>query len=757
MAHKTKQSSKKLTDKILEVVATKSNATFNYRQMSAALGMNTPKQHRAVALALAELAFDGDIVEVSPGKYKQTARGTTALGTFVRRSNGKNSVITDDDGEPIFVAERNSQHALNGDRVRVSIAAARRGAEPEAEVIEIVEKKDQVFIGTLEIDRRGKMAILNTDSKFMANDIFIPANKLKGGGHGDKAVVRITSWPEDAKNPRGEVVDVLGKKGENNTEIHAILAEYGLPYKYPESVERAAQKISEGITKEVIAKREDMRSVTTFTIDPKDAKDFDDALSIRWLPNGNREVGVHIADVTHYVKPDTIIDREAQKRATSVYLVDRVVPMLPEHLSNGVCSLRPNEEKLTFSCVFEMDQNARVKNYRIVRTVIESNRRFTYEEAQEVIENGEGEYAREILELDRLAKILRKERYENGSVDFDRAEVRFDIDENGHPVGVYFKESKDANKLIEEFMLLANKTVAMTIGKVPKGKKEKAFVYRVHDMPDPGRLEDLSRLAKTFGFRVKSSGTSAEVNKSINRMLADVKGRGEENFLSTLAIRSMAKAVYTTNNIGHYGLGFDYYTHFTSPIRRYPDMMVHRLLERYLQGGRSVSHEKLEDRCKHSSAMEQLAANAERSSIKYKQVEYMGDHLGQEYEGMISGVTEWGLYVEINDNKCEGLVPVRDLADDYYDIDEKNYSLVGRRKGTRYRLGDTVKVRVARINLERKQLDFVLVDGSHQQKNEDQMGRTVSVAQALKEPERRGATRKTGKGQKKRNEKRKRK
>lgn len=757
MAHKTKKSSIKLTDKILEVVAAKNNATFNYRQMSAALGMNTPKQHRAVALALAELAYDGDIVEVSPGKYKQTARGTTALGTFVRRSNGKNSVITDDDGEPIFVAERNSQHALNGDRVRVSIAAARRGAEPEAEVIEIVEKKDQVFIGTLEIDRRGKMAILNTDSKFMANDIFIPANKLKGGGNGDKAVVRITSWPEDAKNPRGEVVDVLGKKGENNTEIHAILAEYGLPYKYPESVERAAQKISEGITPDVIAQREDMRSVTTFTIDPKDAKDFDDALSIRWLPNGNREVGVHIADVTHYVKPDTIIDREAQKRATSVYLVDRVVPMLPEHLSNGVCSLRPNEEKLTFSCVFEMDQNARVKNYRIVRTVIESNRRFTYEEAQEVIEKGEGEYAREILELDRLAKILRKDRYENGSVDFDRAEVRFDIDEKGHPVGVYFKESKDANKLIEEFMLLANKTVATTIGKVPKGKKEKAFVYRVHDIPDPGKLEDLSRLAKTFGFRVKSSGTSAEVNKSINRMLADVKGRGEENFLSTLAIRSMAKAIYTTDNIGHYGLGFDYYTHFTSPIRRYPDMMVHRLLERYLQGGRSVSHEKLEDRCKHSSAMEQLAANAERSSIKYKQVEYMGDHLGQEYEGMISGVTEWGLYVELNDNKCEGLVPVRDLADDYYDIDEKNYSLVGRRKGIRYRLGDTVKVRVVRINLERKQLDFVLVDDSQRQKNEDQMGRTVSVAQALKEPERRGGTRKTGKGQKKRNDKRKRK
>lgn len=721
----------KLSQRVLEAASTFNNSSFNYKHIAAALNMGTPKQHRGIALALAELAFDGDLIEVAPGLYKQTVRGNTAEGTFVRRSNGKNSVIIDGDNEPIFVAERNSMHALNGDRVRVNIAAGRRGAEPEAEVLEILEKKDQVFIGTLSIE--GNIALLNTDSKFLANDIFIPTKRLKGGKTGDKAVVKITNWPDDAKNPWGEVIDILGKKGENNTEIHAILAEYGLPYRYPEAVEKAAARIDAGITDEVVGQREDMRSVTTFTIDPKDAKDFDDALSCRRLANGNWEVGVHIADVTHYVLPDTIIDREAQQRATSVYLVDRVVPMLPEHLSNGICSLRPDEDKLTFSCIFEMDDDARVLKYRIARTVTRSNRRFTYDEAQDVIETGKGDFADEILTLDRLAKILRKRRYENGSVEFDREEVRFDIDEKGHPVGVYFKESKDANKLIEEFMLLANRTVAQHIGQVPKGKKAKAFVYRVHDMPDPGKLEDLSKLARTFGFRVKASGSARDVNKSINRMLADVKGRGEENFLSTLAIRSMAKAIYTTDNIGHYGLGFDYYTHFTSPIRRYPDMMVHRLLDRYLSGGRSVNHDKLQEQCKHSSDMEQLAANAERSSIKYKQVEYMGDHLGQTYEGMISGVTEWGLYVELNENKCEGLVPVRDLADDYYDFDEKNYCLIGRRRGNRYRLGDTVKVRVARINLDKKQLDFVLIDDQHPLRNphEDQMGNNVSVAQAL--------------------------
>ena len=524
--------------------------------------------------------------------------------------------------------------------------------------------------------------------------------------------MRITDWPDDEKSPRGKVEDVLGRTGENTAEMHAILAEFGLPYKYPQAVEAAAHKIGAGITDDVVAQRVDMRPVTTFTIDPRDAKDFDDALSIATLPNGNYQVGVHIADVTHYVRPESIIEREAQKRATSVYLVDRTIPMLPEHLSNGICSLNPNEDKLTFSVVFEMTPDGRVVDSKICRTVINSNRRFTYEEAQERIETGKGDYADEINTLDKLAKILRKQRYENGSVDFDRVEVRFEIDETGHPTDVYFKRSLDANKLIEEFMLLANKTVATFIGNVPKSakKKPKAFVYRVHDQPDPGKLGDLATLSRTFGYKVRATGSPREINRSLNRMLDAVKGKGEENFLSTLAIRSMATAVYTTENIGHYGLGFDYYTHFTSPIRRYPDMMVHRLLERYLQGGRSVNVEKLEDQCKHSSEMEQLAANAERASIKYKQVEYMQDHLGEVYTGIISGVTEWGLYVEINDNKCEGLVPMRDLADDYYDFDEKNYCLVGRRHNNRYRLGDEVKVQVARADLYKKQLDFVIVD-----------------------------------------------
>lgn len=716
---------------VMAYIAQQKNATFNYKQAAYAIGAESASSHRAIAMMLAEMAFDGELIEVSPGKYKSPQRNNVTIGTFVRRSNGKNSVVTDEDSESIFVAERNSMHALNGDRVKVIVSAARKGVEPEAEVLEIIEKKEQTFIGTLRVERQ--YAYLLTDSKFLATDIFIPRNKLRGGKTGDKAIARITSWPDDAKNPVGEVIDILGETGDNTTEMHAILAEFGLPYRYPENVNAAAECIDAGITPEVIGMREDMREVPTFTIDPKDAKDFDDALSIRKLLSGNYEVGVHIADVTYYVKPGTLLDKEAQKRATSVYLVDRVVPMLPEHLSNGICSLRPDEEKLTFSCIFEMNDKAQMLKSHIARTVIKSNRRFTYDEAQQIIETGVGDYSEEIMTLDRLAKILRAERYANGSVEFDRAEVRFDIDETGHPVGVYFKESKDANKLIEEFMLLANKTVATAIGCPPARKKPKAFVYRVHDMPDPGKLADLSKIARTFGFKVKDHGSSREVNRSINSMLADVKGRGEENFLSTLAIRSMAKAVYTTVNVGHYGLAFDYYTHFTSPIRRYPDMMVHRLLERYLSGGRSVNAGKLEELCKHSSDMEQLAANAERASIKYKQVEYMGDHMGEVYKGVISGVTEWGLYVELTDSMCEGLVPVRDLADDYYDFDESNYCLVGRRRGTRYRLGDNVTVKVARASLEKKQLDFVLVDEKGNPAQPDNAQREVSVAQALNE------------------------
>ncbi len=728
----TKKNIERLIAQVKDYIDRQGNATFNYKNVAQDLGITSHANIGDIAVILETLAFDGEIVEVTPGRYKSLRRSNVTTGVFVRRSNGKNSVITDDDGEQIMVAERNSMHAFNGDKVKISVAARTPGLETEAEVIEILEKKEQTFIGKLKVDRH--FGYLLTDSKYLATDIFIPKNKLKGGVTGDKAVVRITEWPDDSKNPKGEVIDILGKAGENNAEIHAILAEFGLPYRYPENVNKAALKIDAGITPEEISKRVDMRDVTTFTIDPKDAKDFDDALSIRTLKNGNYEVGVHIADVTHYVKPDSLLDREAEKRATSVYLVDRVVPMLPEHLSNGICSLRPNEEKLTFSCVFEMTPAGKVVDSKICRTVIKSNRRFTYEEAQNIIETGEGDYKEEVLALDSLAKILRKKRFENGSVDFDRTEVRFDIDETGHPTGVYFKESKDANKLIEEFMLLANKTVASFVGDVKesKRKKAKAFVYRVHDMPDPVKLEDLSRLSRTFGYRLKSHGSSREVNNSLNRLLKDVKGRGEENLLSTLALKSMAKAKYTTENIGHYGLGFDYYTHFTSPIRRYPDMMVHRLIERYLDGGRSVNLAKLEDKCKHSSDMEQLAANAERASIKYKQVEYLNDHLGEVYDGVISGVTEWGLYVELTENKCEGLVPIRDLTDDYYDFDEKNYCLTGRRKNNRYQLGDKVKVKVARASLERKQLDFALIDESHQRRDEDEIGRKVSVKEALK-------------------------
>lgn len=736
------KAAKRQMDQIIDdYVHAQGNNTYNYKQVSHAIGAKTPAQQRSVAMRLAELAFDGEIIEVSPGKFKSPQRTSEATGVFVRRSNGKNSVITDTDGEMIFVAERNSMHALNGDRVRVNIAACRRGQEAEAEVIEIIEKKDQTFIGTLKVDRY--FGYLLTDSKYLATDIFIPKSKLKGGQTGDKAVVRITEWKDDTKNPAGEVIDILGKAGENNAEIHAILAEFGLPYKYPEAVEKAADRIDAGITPDVVASRIDMRDTLTFTIDPADAKDFDDALSFKPLPGGTYEVGVHIADVTHYVHPDTIIDREASKRATSVYLVDRVVPMLPEHLCNGICSLRPNEDKLAFSVILEMTADARVLNYKIARTVIRSDRRFSYEEAQSVIETGMGDCVEAITTLDAMAKVLRRERYEDGSVDFDRAEVKFDITPDGTPVGVYFKVSKDANKLIEEFMLLANKTVAAFVGKSKdKRKHPKAFVYRVHDAPDPERLAELTAIARNFGYKIKSSGSPREINRSINKMLRDVKGRGEENYLATLAIRSMAKAVYSTDNIGHYGLGFEYYTHFTSPIRRYPDMLVHRLLARYMGGGRSVNVQKLEDECKHDSDMEKLASDAERASIKYKQVEYMQSHLGETFSGIISGVTEWGLYVELNDNLCEGLVPMRDLADDFYDFDEKNHCLVGRRHNNRYRLGDNVDVKVARADLEKKQLDFVLIDDKgNPLRKEDHMGRKASVKETLASNNKHGAKR----------------
>ena len=657
---------------------------------------------------LEELKQDDYINEIDNHKYRLNTHGVEMVGTFQRTHNGKNTFTPEEGGEPILIAERNSAHAMSGDKVRVAFHAKRRGHEPQGEVIEIIERAENTFVGTLEVGKG--YAFLLTESRTLANDIFIPTNLLKRGKSGDKAVVRIIEWPERSKNPIGEVIDILGRSGENDAEMHAILAEFGLPYSYPANVERAAERISEEITAEEVAKREDFRQVTTFTIDPKDAKDFDDALSIQKLPNGRWEVGVHIADVSHYVPEGSLIDKEALKRATSIYLVDRTIPMLPERLCNYICSLRPDEDKLAYSVIFEMNDKAEVLQSRIVHTIIRSNRRFAYEEAQQVIETGEGDYKEEILQLNKLAQILRENRFKAGAINFDRYEVKFEIDENGKPIGVYFKVAKEANKLIEEFMLLANRTVAEKIGRVPKGKKAKVLPYRIHDLPDPEKLENLSSFIARFGYKIRTVGTKKDVSTSINRLLDEVQGRKEENLIETVSIRAMQKAKYSTHNIGHYGLAFDYYTHFTSPIRRYPDLMVHRLLTRYIdEDGRSASQQKYEELCEHSSSMEQIASNAERASIKYKQVEFMSERIGKTYQGVVSGVTEWGLYVEINENKCEGMIPMRDLDDDYYEFDEKNYCLRGRRKHNTYSLGDELTIRVARANLEKKQLDFELV------------------------------------------------
>ena len=694
-----------LVRNIVNIFNENAEKTFDYKQISTLLNIKSESQRIFINQLLYELLDEDFLTEISRGKFKVNSRGGYIEGT-IDRQGVKTFLIPDDGGEPVFIPERKTNHALLNDKVKVFLYARRKGQSAEGEVVEVIKRAKDTFVGILEVSEN--FAFLISDNRVMTTDVFIPKTKLNGAKNGQKVVVKLLEWQPNMKNPVGEVIDVLGDKGDNTAEMHAILAEFGLPYKYPVDVDAAADHIAAGITPEEVERRIDMRDVITFTIDPRDAKDFDDALSLRKLDNGLWEVGVHIADVTHYVREGSIIDREAQERATSVYLVDRTIPMLPEHLSNGICSLRPNEDKLTYSVIFQMTDNAEVKHYEIAKTVTCSNRRFTYEEAQQVIETGEGDYKNEVLTLDRLAKILRQKRFDAGAIAFDRVEVRFEIDEKGKPTSVFFKEQKDANKLIEEFMLLANKTTASHIGKPGKGLKAKTFVYRIHDVPNPDKLQNFSMFIKRFGYNLKISGKNSAVSSAINHLLDDVQGKKEQNLIETLAIRSMAKAIYSTQNMGHYGLAFDFYTHFTSPIRRYPDMMVHRLLEKYMSGGKSVNQQEYEALCQHSSDMEQLASNAERASIKYKQVEFMSAQLGQEFEGVISGVTEWGIYVELIENKCEGMIPIRDLDDDYYTFDDKNYCLVGRRYHKRYQLGDEISIKVARANLDKKQLDFGL-------------------------------------------------
>ena len=741
-----------------DLFAAEPDREWHVKDLFAAVRATNHPTKMLVMDALQELVMDDYVATDREGHYRSAMRSNVMEGTFVRKRNGRNSFVPDDGGQSILVCERNSLHALDGDRVRVTMLARRASHTREAEVIEILERANDTFVGEVKVEKG--YGFLITESRSLATDIFIPKDKLKGAQTGDKAVVKITDWPEGSKSPVGRVVDILGKQGENNAEMHAILAQYGLPYSYPEKVERAADKLQPGITPAELARREDFRSVTTFTIDPHDAKDFDDALSIRPAGKGVWEVGVHIADVSHYVREGDIIDKEAEKRATSVYLVDRTIPMLPERLCNYICSLRQGEEKLAYSTIFHLNERAEIIDWHLAHTVICSNRRFTYEEVQTTLErNGqaspddlalpgphpeplpagsepEGEYAHELIVLNRLAKQLRERRFKNGSIGFDRAEVRFEIDDKGHPIGTYVKVAKDANKLVEEFMLLANRSVAEMMAKAPKGKTPKVFPYRIHDVPDPEKLEKLSAFVARFGRKIRTEGSKTEVSKSLNRLLAEVKGEKEENVVEMVALRAMQKARYSIHNIGHYGLMFPFYTHFTSPIRRYPDTLVHRLLTRYAEGGRSVSATKYEELCEHASNMEQLAASAERASIKYKQVEFMADRIGQEFDGTVSGVTEFGLYVEVNDSKCEGMVPLRMLLDDYYEFDERNFCLVGRRYHKRYALGDKVRIRVERANLEQRLLDFSLVG--------EEAGHPVA-APAPAAPARKGGKRQTGK------------
>ena len=710
------QSNKPLLNEILKIFANSPYSSFNYKQISKRLELTNASARRRIIETLHELSDNGTLVELRRGTYKidskhvseHQSKDSYISGTVDMKRTGKAYVIPDEKTEDILIEPNNTGRALNGDKVKVFLFPKRKDRKLEGQIVEVISRAKINFVGIVQISKN--FAFLLPDSNSMQVDIFIPLTSLSGAKDGDKAVAEITDWPESSKNPFGKITHVLGKPGNNNVEMQSILVEFDFPLSFPKAVEDEAHKINDKISSAEIKKRRDFRKILTFTCDPVDAKDFDDALSLVKLPNGNYEVGVHIADVSHYVKENTILDEETYKRGTSVYLVDRVIPMLPEKLSNGVCSLRPKEDKLCFAAVFEMNKNGEILSEWFGKTVINSDRRFNYDEVQNIIETGKGDFAEEVIILNNLAKKLRKERFSKGSINFFTEEVKFKLDEKGNPLEVYIKEQKDSHKLVEDFMLLANRKVAELIGKKKGNNQIKTFVYRIHDRPNVEKLEDFKKFVGNLGYTIKIDSPK-NIADSINDMFSKIIGKAEENIITQLAIRTMAKAIYSTDNIGHYGLAFPYYTHFTSPIRRYPDLMVHRLLERYyIEDQKSVSEAEYEKKCRHCSDMEKKAVEAERASVKYKQIEFMKDKVGEEFGGVISGISKWGLYIELDENKCEGMVRIRDINDDFYYLDEENYCYIGQRKGKVYKLGDNVRIQVKSADLSRKHLDFIFVE-----------------------------------------------
>ena len=696
------------TQLILNILTQSKDLPLNYKQICSKLNLTDTDSREAIQQILSSQVENGNLEETEKGKFKIKSSAAYVTGIIAMASTGSAFLVSKDLEQDIYIAPRKLRNALHGDKVKLFVYAKQNGKQKEGEVVEILERAKMEFTGIIKMSLSKRFAFLMPDSRKMLHDIFIPIESLKGAKDGEKALARITEWPQGAKNPIGEVVNVLGKQGENNTEMNAILAEYGFPLEFPPTVLKESAEISTIITPDDISSRRDFRKILTFTIDPHDAKDFDDAISYKILDNGNVEVGVHIADVSHYVKPATALELEAFERGTSVYLVDRVIPMLPERLSNELCSLKPHEDKLCFSAVFELTPTAQIVHEWYGKTIIHSNRRFAYEEVQDILDAGQGEMFTELNSLNKLAYQLRKERFAAGAINFESTEVKFKLDEQGKPIGIYVKERKDAHKLIEDFMLLANRKVAEFVAKKGDKKKSVTFVYRAHDQPNPETLAAFSIFASRFGYRINTK-THKEISKSLNKLMEDVVGKKEQNVLTQLAIRSMAKAIYTTKKTGHYGLAFDYYTHFTSPIRRYPDVMVHRLLQHYLDGGKSVDQEEIELKCEHSSKMEKKAADAERASVKYKQAEYLKDQTGNKFAGVISGVTEWGMYVEIIENKCEGMIRLRDMDDDFYILDQPNYCIIGQRKKKKFQLGDEIQIRVKSVDLVKKQIDFTLI------------------------------------------------